>query len=383
MGSVKDIVDLPEGAVLPKQYDPSKGYKACDTSDRFSVFDLKDYLKDRIPLKGLSLCMMAAHDFEFLESQGVRTHYVGLLDEDNRVVRTAGLVKPSNRLVFRAYDFHDDNVVFQEDSGTYDYSFFEQNRGRLDEYVVLIEFVFRNGAPEGSSLFRKTIPKWQADGDTAKIEGFLRRTGLSELPKPGDMFQNPIYDFWTKAEKEDRRVGDDSDYEEAVRVSGLTKFQFRQVTETLVKVSTASAGYLKSVGIDLYDGKREFAWDSGPVLVDFPATLDEDRWLRNGRQISKEFLRLYMEKTFPEFYKHMNECKKRAEEEGVRDFRQLLQMEVPRYPQEILDLASKLYAAAADVVLQRPMFHEVYGTPKLDDLLEEVDKVEAQLKAKE
>jgi len=382
MGSVKDIIDLPADAVLPKHVDQNRNlYKVFKVSERFSVFDLKDRIKDRIPLKDMSLCMMAANDFEFLEGEGFKTHYIGLLDENNKVVSTKDLDKPSNRLVFRVYNFFEDKVIFNEADGTYDYSFFKKNRGKLNQYVVLLECVFRNGAPEGSSLFRKTIPKWQKNGDTKSINNFLNRAGLRELPQPGDMFPNTIYDFWTKVEREDRPVGDDSNYEEAYEISGLSREQFELVVTTIAEVPKATGKYLKSVGIDLYDGKREFAWDDGPRVADFPATLDEDRWLRNGRQISKEFVRQYMEKKMPDFYQHMLACKEQAEKKGLEDFRELLQMEIPRFPKEILELAGNLYAATADVVLQRPMFHDIYGTPKLDDLMSKVDEVNRELKA--
>ncbi len=377
MGSVKDIEPLPNGAVLPRGVSPS-GLKFFATKPSFSVFDLKELVVDTIPLKDLSLTMMAAADFEVLGANGFRTHYVGLLDDRNRVVRTTDLKEPSKRLVFRVYDFPADRVVCRPD-GTYDYSYFEQNRGKLNGYVMPVEFVFRRGAPEGSSLFRKTIPNWQREGDTASIEKFLRRTGLNQLPNPGDMFPNPIYDFWTKMERSDRPIGDDGNYAEALKISGLTEEQFLMVLRTLGRTARTSAAYLDSVGINEIDGKREYVWDDGPVLADFGATLDEDRWLRNGRQISKEFLRLYLEKMHPIFYAHMNQCKADAAKEGIDDWRMLLKMPVPRYPQDILELAGKLYAAAADVVLGRSMFQKLYNTPELNDLMVEVDAVEWEM----
>lgn len=91
MGSVKDIIDLPnEVNVL--------GAKVFKTSNRFSIFDLKEYIEDVIPLKDISLCMQAAFTFELLEFSGVKTHYLGLLDEDNKVVKINDLKKPSNRV---------------------------------------------------------------------------------------------------------------------------------------------------------------------------------------------------------------------------------------------------------------------------------------------
>lgn len=377
MGSAKDVIELPEEvkAIL------GPGYKAFLTLNKFSVFDLKDYIKDKIPLKDFSLCMQTAKAFEILEDNGIKTHYGGLLDENNKVIRINDLGRPSNKLVFKFYDFLDDKVVYNKDRGTYDYSFFEKNRGKIDKYVILIEWVFRNGAPEGSSLFRKTFPKWLAEEDTASIERFLRRTGLTELPKPGDMFKKTIYDFWTKAEPEDRFVGDDEDYEEAYIISGLTRDQFLEVEEADKRATKILAAYLKSVGIEDYDGKKEWAWDDGPVLVDFACTVDEDRWLRKKRQISKELLRLYMEKRNPKFYKHLNECKAEAKELRREDFRELLKMEVPRYPKHILELVGKTYAAATDIVTKNNMFGDIYGVEPLDNYLGEIDKVVAELKA--
>jgi phosphoribosylaminoimidazole-succinocarboxamide synthase len=375
MGSVKDIIELPENINLRKEY------KVFLTSKRFSVFDLKEYLKDKIPLKDEALCMQAANAFEILESYRIKTHYVGLLNENNEIVRIKDLKKPSNRLVFKVFNFFDDKITYNKNNGTYDYSFFEENRGKLNNFVILLEWVFRNGAPEGSSLFRKTIPKWLENKDEKNIKRFLKRTGLTQLPKPGTMFKNPIYDLWTKAEREDRLVGDDLDYEEAGRISGLTKEQFLEVWNEDKKATKILTEHLKSVGIDGYDGKKEWAWSNGPVLVDFACTADEDRWLRNGNQISKEFLRQYMEKKMPEFYNYLNQCKAKANELKIEDFRKLLWMETPRYPKHVLRLAGETYATAADVVMRNSMFRNLYGIKDLDDYIIEINKVEKELRA--
>jgi phosphoribosylaminoimidazole-succinocarboxamide synthase len=377
MGSTKDIGKVPNS--VQEKY--GSNLAVFNTSNRFSVFDLKEYITDEIPFKGDALCMQAAHAFEILEERGIRTHYKGVLDHEDNLVKVHELTEPSNRMVFTPFFYYDNNVSFNEPTKSYVYSFFERQRGKLNNYIILLEWVFRNGAPEGSSLFRKTIPQWVSSNDTKSIDSFLKRTGLSQLPKPGELFIHPIYDLYTKAEPEDRFVGNDAEYSEALRISGLSRKQFDEVWAADKKATKILADYLRSVGIICYDGKKEWAWSDGPVLSDYVSTMDEERWMRKGRQISKEFLRLYMEKTSNDFYRHIIECKDKAREHGVRDFRVLLQKEVPSYPRYILRMAGELYAAVTDFILQSDLFHNKYGIRHLDEYLSEIDGLEKELNA--
>jgi len=74
MGSVKEIIE--ESA-------PFKGMLGKGSflfSDDYSVFDWGK-MPDSVPGKGAVLCMLGAFNFRLLEREGIRTHYLGLMEE--------------------------------------------------------------------------------------------------------------------------------------------------------------------------------------------------------------------------------------------------------------------------------------------------------------
>jgi len=73
MGSVKDL------KILKTPSRNETGVGRFIFSDRYSVFDWGE-MPDHIPNKGKSLCISAAYFFEKLENIGVKTHYLGLVE---------------------------------------------------------------------------------------------------------------------------------------------------------------------------------------------------------------------------------------------------------------------------------------------------------------
>ncbi|MEM4702816.1 MAG: phosphoribosylaminoimidazolesuccinocarboxamide synthase, partial [Archaeoglobaceae archaeon] len=78
MGSVKDLIVI-------KEPSDGLGEGIFVFSDRYSVFDYGE-MPDKIDGKGSSLCLISAFFFEKIEESGIRTHYMGLL-EDGKLKR--------------------------------------------------------------------------------------------------------------------------------------------------------------------------------------------------------------------------------------------------------------------------------------------------------
>ncbi len=75
MGSVKDLV------VLKKPTPGEAGTGNFIFSDRYSVFDWGE-MPNHFTNKGKALCLIGAYFFEKLEAMGVKTHYMGLVENE-------------------------------------------------------------------------------------------------------------------------------------------------------------------------------------------------------------------------------------------------------------------------------------------------------------
>ena len=90
MGSVKELVieNAPANLVL--------GRGRFDFSNDYSVFDWGK-MPDKFLLKGRVLCMLGAFNFELMEREGIKTHYLGL-EEDGTTKRFREVDEPSNEM---------------------------------------------------------------------------------------------------------------------------------------------------------------------------------------------------------------------------------------------------------------------------------------------
>jgi phosphoribosylaminoimidazole-succinocarboxamide synthase len=75
----------------------------------------------------------------------------------------------------------------------YDYSIFTPN---LKNYLIPLEIIYRNGLPEGSSVFKRL--------EQGKVT--LKDLGLDHQPEPREHFAKPLFDVSTKLEETDRYV---------------------------------------------------------------------------------------------------------------------------------------------------------------------------------
>lgn len=364
MGSVKDLI------VLEPAYENKEGLGRFYFSNRYSVFDYGK-MPDQIKLKGNALAVMAAFNFEALEKRGIKTHYKGLVTPDGKIARFSDLKDKSNglylmqvglALVYRPIEMKKSIDEKGNQEILYDYSFFDLHRGRINNYLLGLEIIFRNGLPLGSSVFKK-INEAKEIEDHAKRENKLKeiyeKLGLSSEPKPGDMLPEPIIGYTTKLEAGDRNLSED----EAFVVSGLGQRNFSEIRHLALDVDNFITEQAKKTGFVHYDGKVEMLFNNRLVLCDAVGTFDENRFDFNNQQISKEVLRQWYDRNQPEFRKACENWKKTGERWQERcDVKPL------RLPENLADLVSQMYMAGCNRYVER----NIFNAPDLEDVMEKL-----------
>ncbi|MEM1581903.1 MAG: phosphoribosylaminoimidazolesuccinocarboxamide synthase [Candidatus Bathyarchaeia archaeon] len=352
MGSVKDleIIRRPTADVM--------GVGRFYFSDRYSVFDWGE-MPDHIDGKGASLCLMGAYCFERLEEKGVETHYRGLVDARGRILRFDELEEPTNIMEINLVNVYKPRAYVEDGKLKYDYSIYAPS---LRNYLLPLEIIYRNGLPEGSSVFKRL--------EQGLIT--LKDLGLDHMPKPGEKLSKPIFDISTKLEEGDRYIS----WEEAKRIAGLTDQEAEEVKDMLLKVNetiTEIAGKAKLVN---EDGKIELAFDPNRrlMVVDVVGTLDECRFTYKGVHVSKEVARIYYRRT--EWASEVEEAKKKARELGIENWKILVKLMPPKLEPKLKALISQMYMAAANEMTGKGFFN----VPRLVDILEDIQSMLQQLK---
>jgi phosphoribosylaminoimidazole-succinocarboxamide synthase len=343
MGSVKDL------EVIRKPTRDRMGVGRFIFSDRYSVFDWGE-MPDLIEGKGQALCMTGAYCFERLEERGVRTHYRGLVDQNGRVVRFDELKEPSNVMEINLVNVYRPKTVVKEGKLVYDYSVYTSS---LRNCLIPLEIIYRNGLPEGSSVFKRL----EQGLVTAK------ELGLDHYPKAGERLAKPIFDVSTKLEDKDRYVT----WEEAKGLAGLAYGEVVEVQSLLLKVDNMINELADRAGLVNEDGKIELAFDPERrlMVVDVVGTLDECRFTYDRLHVSKEIARQFYRKT--SWFMHVEEAKRKAEKEGIEDWKKLVKTQPPRLEITLETIISKLYMTTANELTGRRMF----DAPDLPEIVKE------------
>lgn len=343
MGSVKDL----EIIVKPSIDYPGEGI--FNFSDRYSVFDWGE-MPDNIKNKGAVIAMMSAWNFEKLNELGISTHYNGLMNPDKPGSRTGVDVisTPSNRMNVKLLNVYKPEINQLDGKTNYDYSFYQKTKGKLNHYLIPLEVVFRNGFPEGSSIF-----------DRLK-KGSLKPEdlGLKQAPKPFDMLDNPIYDFWTKLESSDRLLSED----EAFEISGMLRKEFQKIAYFREEANNVITNRAEDVGFEHFDGKIELGYSNGLMIVDVLGTFDENRLSYDGMQISKEVLRQYYKKQQPEWVSEWKEKK------DLPDAREICKTQPMMLDPDFKELVSQMYMSGANKYIGR----EIFDSPPLEEVMPEI-----------
>jgi len=346
MGSVKDL------EVIKKPTKDEMGVGRFIFSDRYSVFDWGE-MPDLIDGKGAALCMMGAYCFERLEEKGIRTHYRGLVDKSGRVVRFDELVEPSNVMEISLVNVYKPKAYVESGKLKYDYSVYTPE---LKNYLIPLEIIYRNGLPEGSSVFKRL--------EQGLVT--LEELGLDHYPRAGERLKKPIFDVSTKLEEGDRYVS----WAEAERIAGLTDEELAEVKGLLLRVDETITEIAARAGLVNEDGKIELAFDPQRrlMVVDVVGTLDECRFTYNGLHVSKEIARIYYRKT--EWAGKVEEAKKKAKEQGIEDWKTLVKTKPPKLDLTLKKIINQMYKAVANEVTKK----RIFAVPKLAEIVKEHEK---------
>jgi phosphoribosylaminoimidazole-succinocarboxamide synthase len=328
VGSVKDLIVIKE---------PSEklGEGIFEFSDRFSVFDYGE-MPDKIEGKGCSLCLISAFFFEKIEDKGIKTHYLGLI-ENEKLKRFDELEGVTNKMRIRLV-----RVIRPKKENGYDYSIFKRERGN---FLLPLEIIYRNKIPEGSSLLRRI----------EKGEVSPKDFGLKEI-RAGMKLERPIIDFSTKLEDIDRYLS----YEEAKNIAGLSDPEFEELKNITLEINELITRETSKVGLENEDGKIEMAFDVDRnfMIVDAVGTPDECRFSFDGFEVSKEFLRIYYRKT--EWFERVKRYK------GLPNWRELVGRP-PELTKDIKRLSSLIYKSLCNEITGRKFF----DVPKLKEIVKE------------
>jgi phosphoribosylaminoimidazole-succinocarboxamide synthase len=333
MGSVKDL------EVIKKPTVDTMGIGRFHFSDRYSVFDWGE-MPDHIGAKGAALCLMGAYCFEQLERKGVKTHYRGLVGANGRAVKLKDVNQPSSVMEVSLVNVYRSKTSVVNGKLLHDYGAYTPE---LKNCLIPLEIIYRNGLPEGSSVFKR-LEQGQVS---------LKDLGLDHAPKPGEQLAKPIFDVSTKLEETDRYVT----WQEAQRIAGLTDQELGKIKDVLVKVDEAINEMASKAGLRNEDGKIELAFDDKRelMIVDVVGTLDECRFTCNGVHVSKEIARQFYKKTG--WYADLEQAKKEGEARGIQDWKSLCKSQPPKLDFKLKTIISEMYMAAANEMTGRKLFN--------------------------
>ena len=340
MGSVKDLI------VIEKSLKNKTGRGRFIFSDRYSVFDWGE-MPDHIPNKGESLCISAAYFFEKLKSLGIISHYLGLVEDGNKLRRLSDIKVPVNIMEVKLL-----RVLPPLQKGNhYDYSNYENEN---NNFLIPLEVIYRKSLPKGSSVFKRL------EEGSLKLEDL----GLKEMPHPGQTLDNPFLDVSTKLEESDRYLG----WEEAQKITHLSDNELEEIRRITLLINELIGQEANKIGLKYEDGKIEFGFDEERKLIaiDVLGTLDECRFTFEGMPVSKEIARLYYRKT--NWFKELAEEKKR----DSINWKEKVNLSPPLLPARLKELISMVYCAFANEITGREWLKNI---PSMRELLEETSKI--------
>ncbi len=287
-----------------KLYRVGKVKKVFEVDDRtfefhftnnISVFD--KIIPTEIPHKGEVLCRTSAYWFRLLEQHGIRSDFVKLTGKDRMLVKRVNVIPDYSKL-----------------------------NNSTTNYLIPLEFICRH---YNAGSLNDRVKEGKV---TVEQLGFPEGHQL----KYGEKLPRPFLEATTKLEETDRNLTD----EEAIRISGLTEKEYREVFDTIAKIDSLIAERAKKAGLIHVDGKKEFAYDEDRnlMIVDTFGTLDEDRWWDlveyekgNCVELSKEVVRQHYRET------GYHEALYKARKSGAPE------PDIPALPDDVRDKVSKLY----------------------------------------
>jgi len=275
-------------------------------TDQISVFD--KVIPSLVPHKGETLCRTSAHWFRVVESLGLKTHFLKVVDGDRMRVRRVDVIADYAKITPRTTNFLIPLEVIAR------YYVAGSLNDRFQKGKVRPEDV---GFPSG------------------------------HVPKYGEALPEPCFEVTTKLEKVDRELT----WDEARRISSLSDDDLEELKETVLRIDERLNADVRQRGLIHVDGKKEFAFDERRrlMVVDTFGTADEDRFwdlaaYERGEhvELSKEFVRQH--------YRQIGYHKKlyEAREKG------LAEPDIPALPPDVLEKVSALYVSLFERLTGEP-----------------------------
>ncbi len=324
------------------------GRGVFEFTDDYSVFDWGK-MPDQIPEKGASLCTMGAFNFESLEANGIPTHYRGVV-VDGEVQPLSAAIEAGQPPAAMAISLTTVPDLPFED-GSYDYDAYYEDVD--SHYLIPLEIVFRNRVPVGSSLRNRSDP------DDHGLDG-------EEWPDEPVDLPEAIVEFSTKYEKQDRYLT----RAEAEEISGPASIdELETVARAVNELVTEQA---TEADLTHEDGKIECLYHDGEIHVaDVVGTFDENRFSRDGQQISKEVIRQYHKRTQPDWVDAVGVAKQQATAQAVADWKSLCDAKPAPLDDSVIQTARNLYCAGTNAYIGR----ELFDAPPLADVLTTVEEL--------
>ena len=270
---------------------------------------------------------------EVLQTEGLRTHYLGVLDskaplEGDSVEprKVSDMREPFRRIVVRQVSVVKPTTHSILGRAVPDY---EATRKSPLPRLIPLEVVFRFSAQGSSSIVKRV----------EQDPGYLASLGFSEAKiGPGVKWDFPVLELFTKLEPSDRIVP----LAEALSISGLAASQLQEV---MLKTAWV-AGWLKYLcarsGLELADGKLEWGLtEDGKIFLVDAIGLDELRILKDGVSLSKEFLREYYRTTL--WFKSVEKGKTFARIQGADEWKRFVQDAPAPLPPHFKELGVQVF----------------------------------------
>jgi len=328
-------------------------------SDRYSIFDWGE-MPDRLNNKGEVLSFMAWFFFDYfskssswehveipkpfkneeiinvlegLRSDGLSHHCLGMCDDNGELVNP--LDKKTSRNIL-AKSFNVINPSFER--GSWDYTEYQK---RPTNTIIPLEVIFRFGAPEGSSLFKRLNDK-----------KYKKEIGIEGEVIAGEWFDFPVIEFSSKLESHDRYLT----YEEAKYISGMSDKEFNRLKSLTQVLAIGLAKLFKEIDVELWDGKFEYAFSESLseemrkiTLIDSIGP-DELRLSYKSTPLSKENLRKFYSNS--NWHKAIIKSKNLASQRKVKDWKSICTNELKESPgvlnSEFKNYSESIYTALAN-----------------------------------
>jgi phosphoribosylaminoimidazole-succinocarboxamide synthase len=170
-----------------------------------------------------------------------------------------------------------------------------------------------------------------------------KKLGIKGAPNYGMPLPEPYFELTTKLEPVDRKLRT----EEALRISGLSKDEMKELEETTLNIDNMIATQVAGRGLIHVDGKKEYAFDyeRNLMIVDTFGTADEDRWwvkkdyeAGDCVELSKEFVRQHYRGTG--YFDELEKARAAGQPEPA----------IPALPENVIKQVSKLYQSSFEAI---------------------------------